>query len=100
MFSPWQMESYGPMGPMLPVRPTRRPVTMMIIPMGHPGLMMTAAGAFPVPESISPKEFPPAVRESIARLFEGPPKPAVSRAVMNQTQRSMIAPDLPCKADV
>jgi hypothetical protein len=62
--------------------------------------MMMAAGAFPVPESISPKEFPPAVRQSIARLFEGPPKPAVSLAVMNQTQMSMIAPDLPCQADV
>ncbi len=61
----------------------------------RPLLMETASGAFPVPESLSPERFPPEVRESILRLLEGPPKPAVTLRVMNEAQATMIAPDLP-----
>ena len=91
MFSPWQM--HQPASQM-------RPMQHMIVPMRHSPLMETAAGAFPVPESLSPNQFPPAVRDAITRIFEGPPKPAVTLKVMNQAQSSMIAPDLPFKANV
>lgn|GEM_PF-2003711 len=86
MFSPWQMQ------------PAQ--MRMMIVPMQRTPLLETATGAFPVPEAISPEQFPPAVQQSILRLLEGPPKPVVTLNVMNQTQSSMIAPDLPFKADV
>jgi len=62
-------------------------------------LMPTASGAFPVPQSLPPEQFPPAVQAAILRLLQGPPKPSVSLAVMNQTQESMIAPDLPWRAN-
>jgi hypothetical protein len=48
----------------------------------------------------SPDAWPPAVKASYTRLLDGPPKPAVSIAVMGQTQESMIGPDLPFKANV
>ena len=73
--------------------------TFHLIPTVVP-LMETASGGFPVPESISPAQFPPAVRNSILRLLEGPPKPAVTPSVMDQVQASMIAPDLPWRANV
>lgn len=84
MFSPWQMQP---------------PFPVMLMAAGLP-LRKTPTGGFPVPESISPEDFPPAVKASIARLFEGPPKPAVTLAVMQQTQASMIAPDLPYRSNV
>ncbi|HYG59414.1 MAG TPA: hypothetical protein VD902_15235 [Symbiobacteriaceae bacterium] len=90
MHFPWQV-------------PQSRQVQVMPVfraPMRQVPLLETATGGFPVPESISPQQFPPAVRESIMRLLQGPPKPAVSLAVMDQTQSSMIAPDLPFRADV
>lgn len=56
------------------------------------GLLPTATGGFPVPGSISPAQFPPAVQESITRILAGPPKPAVTPEIMNRTQSSMIGP--------
>ncbi|MDB4896772.1 MAG: hypothetical protein JWN15_3034 [Firmicutes bacterium] len=50
--------------------------------------------------SVQPEQFPPYVRQSIERIFPGPPKPVVTPEIMNETQFSMIAPDLPNKADV
>lgn len=91
MFSPWQMQQ---------VRPMRARPMMMPMPMQRMPLMEIPAGGFPVPESISPEQFPPAVQASYLRLLEGPPKPCVTLAIMDQTQASMIAPDLPMKADV
>lgn len=63
-------------------------------------LMRVAGGGFPVPESLPPDQWPPEVKLSILRLFDGPPKPAVTLAVMNQAQATMLAPDLPYRADV
>jgi hypothetical protein len=63
-------------------------------------LMPFAAGAFPVPESLRPQDFPPAVQASLMRLIEGPPKPSVTLPVMNDAQASMIAPDLPTQPNV
>lgn len=62
--------------------------------------MEVAGGAFPVPQSLSPQRFPPEVKEAILRPLQGPPKPSVTLAVMNATQSSMIAPDLPFRSDV
>lgn len=90
MYSPWQFQNAQPM----------RAVPMIMVPVRQVPLLETATGAFPVPQSLSPEQFPQAVRESILRLFAGPPKPAVSLAVMDQTQASMIAPDLPFRANV
>lgn len=61
----------------------------------RPHLMPYASGGFPVPEAIRPAELPPEVQAAYLRLLEGPPKPAVTPAVMNEAQRSMIAPQLP-----
>ncbi|HYF76851.1 MAG TPA: hypothetical protein VD973_06955 [Symbiobacteriaceae bacterium] len=82
-------------------RPTQmgRPMRPMV-PIGQMPLIAVPTGGFPVPESISPDQFPPAVKASIMRNLEGPPKPAVTPHVMEQAQSSMIAPDLPFKADV
>ncbi|HYF92449.1 MAG TPA: hypothetical protein VD969_09370 [Symbiobacteriaceae bacterium] len=90
MFSPWQMQQMR----------QARPLQVTIVPLGRAPLMETASGGFPVPQSMTAEMFPPAVRESILRLFQGPPKPSVSLNVMNQTQASMIAPDLPNRANV
>lgn len=90
MFSPWQMQQ---------VRPTRA-MPMVMVPMQRAPLMEVPAGGFPVPQSISPEEFPSHVRAAILRVIEGPPKPAVTLKIMNETQASMIAPDLPNRADV
>lgn len=68
--------------------------------MMEPGLRRVAGGGFPVPGAIEPSEFPPEVKLSILRLFEGPPKPAVTLRVMNEAQRTMIGPDLPYRANV
>lgn len=92
MYSPWQMQFGQSMWPMPMMGHPHRPHA--------PHMMMMPTGAFPVPESLPPESFPPAVRESIARLFMGPPKPAVTLPVMNETQASMIAPDLPFRAAV
>lgn len=83
MQNPWQMQ----------------PVTI-IVPMGGMPLMRMASGGFPVPQAMSPEDFPPAVQQSILRILEGPPKPSVTLDVMNKAQSSMIAPDLPYRADV
>jgi hypothetical protein len=88
MFAPWQMGRAHPLYQQVPMM--RMPVPIREIP----------GGAFPVPESMSPDCFPPEVKAAIMRLIAGPPKPAVTLAVMNQTQWSMIAPDLPFKANV
>lgn len=93
LFMPWQMQMMGQ--PMQLKRPMR-----MMVPAGQMPLFAIPTGAFPVPESISPAEMPPAVKASIMRNLEGPPKPAVTPHIMNNTQLSMIAPDLPWKADV
>ncbi len=66
----------------------------------QPRLMRVAAGGFPVPGSIEPSAFPPEVKLSILRLIDGPPKPAVTLAVMNEAQRTMLGPDLPYRANV
>jgi hypothetical protein len=87
VFVPWQMQM-------------RQMAMPMFQPMGRMPLMMVASGGFPVPEALEPDDLPPAVKASLMRLLEGPPKPAVTSAVMNQTQESMIAPDLPFKANV
>lgn len=68
--------------------------------MGLQPLRMVASGAMSVPQALKPEQLPPAVMASLSRLMEAPPKPAVTLAVMNQTQASMIAPDLPFRADV
>lgn len=94
MFSPWQMQP-AQMRPM-----QGRPMQMMMVPMQRMPLLEVPTGAFPVPEAISPEQFPPEVQKSYLRLLEGPPKPCVTLEIMNQTQGSMIAPDLPFKADV
>jgi hypothetical protein len=85
MYAPWQM---APMGCPMMYRPSRRP------------LQAVATGGFPVPESLPLAQWPPAVRASMARLFQGPPKPAVTLQVMNEAQQSMIAPDLPNRSNV
>lgn len=59
-----------------------------------------ARGAFPVPQSLDPQRLPPEVKEAILRPLQGPPKPSVTPAVMNATQNSMIAPDLPFRSDM
>lgn len=64
------------------------------------GLMRMPSGGFPVPGAMSDDQFPPVVRESIMRIFEGPPKPAVTLPVMNEAQATMIAPDLPTRGNV
>lgn len=64
------------------------------------GLMRVPSGGFPVPGAMSPEEFPPVVRDSIMRIFEGPPKPAVTLPVMNEAQATMMGPDLPNRGDV
>lgn len=79
MFSPWQAW----VSPYQVIRP-----------------LEYARGAFPVPQSLDPQRFPPEAKEAILRLFEGPPKPSVTLAVMNGAQGSMIAPDLPFRSDV
>lgn len=81
---PWQMDPTQVVLVLTPQLPLRR----------------VPSGGFPVPESLAPSQLPPAVRASIRRLMEGPPKPAVTLNVMNQTQATMIAPDLPWKANV
>lgn len=82
MFSPWQMQpGYPQSGYQLPLLPF-------------------PTGAFPVPEALHPDELPPAVKASMLRPIEGPPKPAVTLPVMNATQASMIAPDLPYRSNV
>jgi hypothetical protein len=58
-------------------------------------LLESPTGAFPVPEAMDADCLPSAVQESITRLLDGPPKPAVSLAVMEEAQRSMIAPERP-----
>lgn len=78
MFFPWQ----------------KRPAEAAPIAAGARPLMKYPGGGFPVPEAVRPAELPPAVRASVLRILEAPPKPAVSRAVMNEAQRSMISPDL------
>ncbi len=57
-------------------------------------------GAMQVPQSLQPQQFPPCVAGAITRLLEAGPKPAVTLEVMNEVQCSMIAPDLPWKANV
>lgn len=57
-------------------------------------------GGFPVPGAMEAAQLPPSVKRSIMRLLDGPPKPAVSLAVMEQTQLTMLEPDLPWRADV
>lgn len=97
MFSPWQMQAMRQMHPARQMRP----MTVLVMPMTRRApLMQTPSGGFPVPEAIKPEQLPPKVRESMMRVLEGPPKPVVTRNIMNQTQESMIAPDLPWKADV
>lgn len=64
------------------------------------GLRRVASGGFPVPGAIDPGQFPPEVKLSILRLLEGPPKPAVTLRVMNESQRTMVGPDLPWRANV
>lgn len=86
MYFPWQ--AFVPGYQMQAVWPAPAP------------LMEISSGGFPVPESLSPEQFPPMVRASIMRLLEGPPKPSVTLEVMNRTQESMIAPDLPWQAAV
>jgi hypothetical protein len=83
---------------MMPWQYTPMPMPYMRPPMYVP-LMMTSSGGFPVPEALNPDDLPPAVREAMMRPLEGPPKPAVSLAVMNQAQQTMVGPDLPWKAD-
>lgn len=63
-------------------------------------LMLNPGGGFPVPGAMTAEQFPPAVRESIARIFAGPPKPAVTLPVMNEAQQTMLAPDLPFRGNV
>lgn len=68
------------------------------LPPGHPGhaqLRMYPAGGFPVPGAISPDALPPAVKASLMRLLDGPPKPSVAPEVMQDAQFSMIAPAVP-----
>lgn len=66
----------------------------------HPRLRRVPGGGFPVPGAIRPEQLPPATKLSILRFFEGPPKPAVTKRVMNEAQRTMLAPDLPNRTDV
>lgn len=82
----------------LPRQMMMHPMAMM--PMRQMPLMEHASGAFPVPQAMSADRLPAAVKEAIMRPLQGPPKPAVTLAVMNAAQESMIAPDLPWKADV
>lgn len=66
----------------------------------QPFLRQTATGGFPVPQSLDPEMFPPAVKASIMRpITDATPKPAVTLEVMNKAQATMIAPDLPWRAD-
>lgn len=97
MFMPWQMPMMGPkcMG-----QPKMGLYTHMMVPIGQMPLIAVPTGGFPVPQAISPDEMPPSVKAAIMRNLEGPPKPAVTPHVMELTQSSMIAPDLPFKADV
>lgn len=82
MFSPWQTQ------PMIYAVPMRAP------------LLKNPTGAFPVPQALDPRDLPPAVKDALMRVLDAPPKPAVTLQVMNQAQASMIAPDLPYRADV
>ncbi|HEY8345772.1 MAG TPA: hypothetical protein VIL07_00675 [Symbiobacteriaceae bacterium] len=88
---PWPSMQW-PWVPMMQMQP---------IPVRRGGrLMMQPGGAFPVPESVPWRKLPPAVRGSYLRLTEGPPKPSVTLSVMNESQKSMIAPDLPDRPNV
>ncbi|MDF2629299.1 MAG: hypothetical protein K0R39_3130 [Symbiobacteriaceae bacterium] len=91
LFMPWQMMRMMGQPPM--------PMQMMV-PIGQMPLIAVPSGGFPVPQAISPDEMPPAVKASIMRNLEGPPKPAVTPHVMNEAQSTMIAPDLPFKGDI
>jgi len=66
----------------------------------HARLLKYPTGGFPVPGAIEPSEFPPEVKLAMLRPIDGPPKPVVTLAVMNETQRTMIGPDLPFKGNV
>lgn len=66
----------------------------------HSRLRRVPGGGFPVPGAIQPDQLPPAVKLAILRPLEGPPKPAVTKRVMNEAQRTMLAPDLPNRTDV
>lgn len=98
MFMPWQVPMMGSACGCQPQmgrhRRKGRPMKMMV-PIGQMPLAAVATGGFPVPEAISPHQFPPAVKASIMRNLEGPPKPAVTPHVMDQAQSSMIAPERP-----
>lgn len=99
-----QLPGYLPMG-MPAVGPMR---TQMAVLLPEPRLMVDprqpllpfAAGGFPVPESIDVEQLTPSSAESYLRLVDGGPKPAVTKEVMEETQFTMIKPDLPCRARV
>jgi len=74
-------------------------VIMVPMPAQTP-LLRTARGGFPVPQALAPDQLPESVKSDLLRLLDGPPKPAVTLAVMEQAQRSMIGPDLPFRANV
>lgn len=90
MMMPWSMP---PWAPMMQVH------AHTFFPRRSP-LMAVPGGGFPVPESLRWRQLPPAVQASVMRLMEGPPKPAVTLAVMNEAQATMIAPDLPNRSDI
>jgi len=71
--------------------------TPWLIPRPMP-LRETAAGGFPVPESIGLAHLPPNAQLALLRLVEAPPKPSVTPAVMNEAEHSMIAPVLPFRS--
>lgn len=67
---------------------------------GPSRLMAMPGGGFPVPGAVPWKQMPPVVQEAVQRIVEGPPKPCVTPQVMSDAQFSMIAPDLPTRANV
>jgi hypothetical protein len=114
MFSPWQKQPEWQKQPTWQKQPEwqpqpawqkppawpAQPWPAAPVPTGRPPLLETATGALPVPQSLPPERLPPAVRAAISRVLDAPPKPAVTLGVMNETQASMIAPDLPFRSNV
>lgn len=63
-------------------------------------LLLFPTGAWQVPGAVPVGSLPPEVQLSLARVIYMAPKPVVTSDVMNQTQFSMIAPDLPWVHDL